>query len=164
MKKPSRGTRPASRPPKALAFGLVLQDAIEKSGLTFGGLALRMKAQKVSISSSELWQIVQGNRAAPSAPVCYALARILKLDPLRLVELLMWSRANPTAGKAPNDMKAVGGTMLVTGLEEQFMMRFRNLNAQQTREVLRHFEIVEAVGGKVGAQDAGATFRNSDGK
>lgn len=129
------------------AFANVLLKAMDEGGLSFGRLAQRLESQGVGISKSQIWQTISGHQPNPSAPLCYVLARILKMDPLRLIEILLWSRANPKAEQVPDELPVLGGPLLIDGLEEDFVQRFRNLGAKESRYILDQLAFVESRGG-----------------
>lgn len=143
--------------PTLHAFCNAVKPKFENSGYSYQKAVNAIRRIGARTSKSELWQAIEGNRPNVDAMVLYGLARILGLNPYRLLDLLAWNIENPHAKAAPQDL-ALEGEVLITGPEEAFMQRIRKLKAGEYRELHRKLEELDGYG-KVGARSKRENFR-----
>lgn len=141
------------------AFGAVLAQGREAAGLSLGQVAMKAAHLHAPISRSEVYQLEQGNRPRPDALLVYVLARLYKQDFQWLIDVLRWNREHTSATVPPQSLPPQEGVMVVSGLEEDFVRRFRKLSAAQQRDVMQHLAFTEAQGNATGAALAEGRFR-----
>lgn len=117
------------------------------------------------LSKSEVGATINGHRPNPAAAQMLVLARVLGLEPIRLLEILLWSRLHPDSVAVPEHLQPLEGLVLVSHAEENFVVRVRKLRPAQAREIFKFLEYVESgmKAEKGGPRKPRGTFCRSDG-
>lgn len=137
-------------------FGTVLREARVAANMSFATAARMASQRRAPISKSEMIRLEKGTKA-PDALLVYVLAGLYKIDVQYLLEVLRWNTEHQDAEELPAEIPKEEGVMVIHGLEEEFVTRFRGLRAGQQSAVLSHMRFIEAEG--QGAAQAEATFR-----
>lgn len=157
-KKAALGHARSVSQPVVPAFGAVLRDAQQRKGFSLSQIMRRMASEGAPLSKSELGHTLNGHRRNPAAAQMLVLARVLGLDPIRLLDILLWSRRHPDAATVPEDLQPLEGLVLVSHAEEDFVVRVRKLRPAQAREIFKYLQFIESGEKKGGPRKPRDTF------
>jgi transcriptional regulator with XRE-family HTH domain len=134
----------------ARAFGKAMEHAR-------GGLSMGQVQAYAGISQSTLSHWENGTVAAPDPVLLAKIANLYGVSFVELVNVLRWSRDNPSAEEAPSVVPEATG-MRVTGAEEGLVRTFRKLGPEHSSQVWEYIEFLQGRAGGAAVTDA-ATFR-----
>lgn len=144
-----------TRPIVARAFGTYIKGLRVHQGWSQENVA-QLLQDRIAISGTFISHLEQGKVAAPDPVLLRELALLYGKNVDDLVELLRLSRRQPTAVIEELRSALPGeADMVVRGLEEHFIRKFRQLRERDRATILEQIDFIQSRG----AADAGAIFR-----